>query len=57
MRDRVDWNKCTCHKAWRSGRDDDLVEIRPELLEDPVITKLEPNCPEQEEPEHPSQER
>ena len=57
MRDHVDWNKCTCHKVWPSGRDNDLVEIRPELLEEPVITKLKSNFPEQEKPGHPPQER
>ena len=49
----MDWNKCICHKVWVDGTNDEHLEIRYDVSSEPVVTKVNPKCPEWSKAGHP----
>jgi len=53
MTDTIDWDKCICHQVWVGGGKDEHPAIRRDAPDKPVLTKVNPKCPEWSKAGHP----
>jgi hypothetical protein len=53
MTDPIDWTKCTCHQVWVGSEKNGHLAICNDALSKPVLTKVNPKCPEWSKAGHP----